>query len=333
MEHEVFVPVPAEALRAVLCDPLRVARAVPGFQRDASGDGGRLKVRVAGHAITYRGTVTVTPAPDGTFAVTGDGTEARGTGTVTFSLTARVAATNGGSALTFIGTASGDGRIAELPPKAVESAAHRLLNRFAGNLGAAGQEPGSDPDDMKEPEESEEPEEPEEPEESEESEESGETRETDEARGTSETGGDDTGTSPEPVDEPDAGPDDEPDARSEPHLSVFDTEVPPPSLAPASDDEGAADDHTEYGDHTEYAEPYPYDTDELPPEPAAAHARRTMIGRSAEEVDHAPPRGRYAPTPAPDGGPSGATLRWVAPAAALALASAVVVGRALRRRR
>lgn len=73
----------------------------------------------------------------------------------------------------------------------------------------------------------------------------------------------------------------------------------------------------------------------VPDEPPAeaAHARRTMIGRSAEEVDHAPPRGRYAPVPSPDLTTAGATLRWVAPAAALALASAVVVGRALRRRR
>jgi hypothetical protein len=58
-----------------------------------------------------------------------------------------------------------------------------------------------------------------------------------------------------------------------------------------------------------------------------------MIGRSAEEVDHAPPRGRYAPVPSPESTTAGATLRWVAPAAALALASAIVVGRALRRRR
>ena len=65
----------------------------------------------------------------------------------------------------------------------------------------------------------------------------------------------------------------------------------------------------------------------------AAHARRTMIGRSAEEVDHAPPRGRYAPTPAPDAGSAVAALRWAAPAAAALLASAVVVGRVLRRRR
>jgi hypothetical protein len=58
-----------------------------------------------------------------------------------------------------------------------------------------------------------------------------------------------------------------------------------------------------------------------------------MIGRSAEEVDHAPPRGRYAPTPGPETASATATLRWLAPAAALALASAVVVGRALRRRK
>lgn len=65
----------------------------------------------------------------------------------------------------------------------------------------------------------------------------------------------------------------------------------------------------------------------------AAHARRTMIGRSAEEVDHAPPRGRYAPVPAPETATARATLRWAAPAAAVALASAIAVTRALRKRR
>ncbi|MEV5606782.1 SRPBCC domain-containing protein [Streptomyces sp. NPDC052225] len=265
MEHEVYVPVPAESLRAVLCDPLRVARALPGFQRDAAGDGGRLKVRVGGHAITYRGSVRVAEASDGSFAVTGDGTEVRGTGGVKFALTARVAAADGGSTLTFTGTASGDGRVAELPQEAVESAAHRLLNRFAGNLGAAGQEPGSE----------------------------------------------------------DAEP-----------ASVFDTEIPPPSLDVEMQD-------VEVEVHVDAAVDADADADvevddqdtELPAEPLAAHARRTMIGRSAEEVDHAPPRGRYAPVPAPEGATAGATLRWAAPAAAVALASAIVVGRALRRRR
>ena len=73
---------------------------------------------------------------------------------------------------------------------------------------------------------------------------------------------------------------------------------------------------------------------ETPQPPAeAAHARRTMIGRSAEEVDHAPPRGRYAPAPSAATTSTTATLRWAAPAAAVLVASAVVVGRVLRRRR
>ncbi|MEU0690824.1 CoxG family protein [Streptomyces uncialis] len=73
---------------------------------------------------------------------------------------------------------------------------------------------------------------------------------------------------------------------------------------------------------------------EAPGPPAeAAHARRTMIGRSAEEVDHAPPRGRYAPVAVPEATGQAATLRWAAPAAALVVATAIVVGRALRRRR
>ncbi|MFI0540544.1 SRPBCC domain-containing protein [Streptomyces sp. WSLK1-3] len=74
-------------------------------------------------------------------------------------------------------------------------------------------------------------------------------------------------------------------------------------------------------------------TEPTGPPAEAAHARRTMIGRSAEEVDHAPPRGRYAPVPAPQTVASGMPLRWAAPAAAVALASAIVLGRALRKRR
>ncbi|WP_394432115.1 SRPBCC domain-containing protein [Streptomyces sp. SGAir0957] len=280
MEHEVFVPVPAESLRAVLCDPSRVERALPGFQPDASGEGGRLKVRIEGHTITYRGAVRVVESPDGSYAVTGEGTEARGTGGVVFALTARVVAADGGSLLTFAGTASGDGRVAEFSDEAVTSAAHRLLNRFGGNLGAAGQEPGSD----------------------DETDEDDENDESDE-------GGEVGAGAEDAADGGDPEPGDGDGAPARP--SLYDTAVPPSSLEPAPDGE---------------------DTGDLPAEPAAAHARRTMIGRSAEEVDHAPPRGRYAPVPAPEGVTASATLRWAAPAAALALASAIVVGRALRRR-
>ncbi|OIK07951.1 SRPBCC domain-containing protein [Streptomyces monashensis] len=268
MEHQVFVPVPAERLRAALADPARVARAIPGLQQDAGAEpvAGRLKLRVGGHSVTYRGTVRITPREDGGYDMAGDATEARGTGTVTLALTLRLADTEGGTTVTAEGTADAAGRIAELPADAVSAAATRLLGRFVENLGAE--------------------------------------REEEVCAGEPEPEGREPGAGTEAEAEADAG-----------HTSVFDTEVPPPSLDPEAD---------------RLAEDFA-DTGEPPAE--AAHARRTMIGRSAEEVDHAPPRGRYAPVPAPQTVTGNQALRWAAPAAALAVASAIVVTRALRRRR
>lgn len=291
MEHDVFVPVPSLRLREALADPARVARAVPGLQQDAGAGpvSGRLKVRVGSHSVTYRGTLRVTARDDGSYAVEGDATETRGTGSVKLALTLRVAEAEGGSTLAFEGTASADGRVTELPADAVGSAVTRLLNRFAENLAAT-----------EEPAESGQPEPP-------------ATRKPQAAVT------DDHETTPDADDEPASGP-----------ASVFDTEVPPPSLDPVAED---AD--TEEAEDAEDAEDeaagVPGGFAEPPAE--AAHARRTMIGRSAEEVDHAPPRGRYAPVPAPQTVSPGSPLRWAAPAAAVVLASAIVVGRVLRRRR
>ncbi|MFC7981223.1 SRPBCC family protein [Streptomyces sp. NPDC057336] len=287
MEHEVFVPVPAERLGDVLADPARVARALPGLQQDAGAEPvtGRLKVRVGSHSITYRGALRLTARDDGTYAVEGDATESRGTGTVALALTLRVADADGGCTLVIAGTATADGRVTELPADAVTSATTRLLTRFAENLGRAAEQ---------------------------------------EAK-------------PEHESESEARPGREPESEARPgrepeseHVSVFDTDVPPSSLADEA--EGDAD---AQADTDAVGGPQTPGTPEVPePPPAeAAHARRTMIGRSAEEVDHAPPRGRYAPVPAPQAGVAGTSLRWAAPAAALVVASAIVVGRALRRRR
>ncbi|MGW7334864.1 SRPBCC domain-containing protein [Streptomyces sp. NPDC054808] len=285
MEHEVFVPVPAERLRDVLADPVRVARAVPGLQQDAGAEpvAGRLKVRIGSHSITYRGSLRLSAREDGTYAVEGEATESRGTGTVTLTLTLRADDADGGATLAFTGTATADGRVTELPEESVTSAATRLLTRFAENLATAARTP-------QQPERETEPE-----------------PETDRK------------TEAEPETEP------EPEGHPEPrHTSVFDTEVPPSSLMDTDeDDEGDEEDEDAPG----AAEPV------VQPPAEAAHARRTMIGRSAEEVDHAPPRGRYAPVPAPQPSAVGAPLRWAAPAAALVVASAIVVGRALRKRR
>ncbi|MEU9666042.1 SRPBCC domain-containing protein [Streptomyces bobili] len=268
-----FVPVPAERLRAALADPAQVARALPGFQQDAGTEpvAGRLKLRVGGHTITYRGTLRVTAREDGGYAVEGDATEARGSGTVTLALTLELRETDGASTLRFGGTATADGRIAELPADAVDAAAVRLLERWAENLGAEAA-----------------------------------------------------------ADEPPAA------------ATVFETEIPPPGLAGVDSVNGSADaddlddvdaDDVDDIDEVDAVEAVAGFPDPGVPPAEAAHARRTMIGRSAEEVDHAPPRGRYAPVPAPQTVARDNALRWAAPAAALAVASAIVVGRALRRRR
>ncbi|MFI6121301.1 SRPBCC domain-containing protein [Streptomyces sp. NPDC051064] len=291
MEHEVFVPVPVPALRRTLGDPARVARCVPGLQQDADASAGplagRLKFRADGHTITYRGALTLRPSDGGdSFSVTGEGAEARGTGSAKLALTVGLTETDGGTTIGFTGTVSGDGRIVDLDAAAALAAAERLLDRFTQQLvtetlatrGGAGEsdapsgEPGAASAEATSPEPS--------------------------AESPSAESPSPEQPSPEP-----------PSADKE---SVFDAPVPPPSLDPSAE--------------IEFTVP-----DEPPAE--AAHARRTMIGRSTEEVDHAPPRGRYAPVPAPEAGAAGITLRWAAPAAALAIASAVVVGRALRRRR
>jgi len=292
MEHEVFVPVPAQRLREALADPARVARAVPGLQQDAGAEpvSGRLKVRVGSHSVTYRGTVRITPREDGSYAAEGDATETRGSGSVKLALALRVADADGGSTLTFEGTASADGRLAELSADAVAAAVTRLLNRFGENLAT------TVPEAPEVPEVSEVSEAPEE-----------------------------SGKSVDSVDSEESEPTG--------HASVFDTEVPPPSLDPSAEDDAAEDDaEPEEPERVVASVPDDY-TDPSEPPAEAAHARRTMIGRSAEEVDHAPPRGRYAPVPAPQTVAPGSPLRWAAPAAAVVLASAIVVGRVLRRRR
>ncbi|NYS19527.1 carbon monoxide dehydrogenase [Streptomyces sp. SJ1-7] len=351
-----FVPVPVPALRRTLGDPVRVARCVPGIQQDADAAAaplaGRLKFRAGGHTITYRGELKLS-GPGPRYSVTGEGVEARGTGAVKLALTIALTETDGGTTLVYSGTASGDGRLAELAEGAALAAAQRLLDRFTqqlvtetlaaregavacrrraarrtalrrraarraaarwmavlrrtaarrtcrrrgwrGRRGGGGGVPGGERPG---------------------SEPSGSQSEGDAPSGDAPSGDEASAGTGAVGEAASAGTDagDEPAGSGEPAepASVFDSPVPPPALDPVAG--------------VEFTVP-----DEPPAE--AAHARRTMIGRSAEEVDHAPPRGRYAPVPSPDAGGAGTTLRWVAPAAALALASAVVLGRALRRRR
>ncbi|UNO41137.1 carbon monoxide dehydrogenase subunit G [Streptomyces sp. MST-110588] len=335
MEHEVFVPFSVGTVRQALGEPGRVARCVPGVQLDAdAGPGapeGRLRLRVGSSTITYRGTLTVS-VPEGDKDGEGDGgpdlsshpepgtsvappavvvhargTESRGGGSVDLTLTVRLSASasgpgaasgpagESGTTLVCSGTVRSEGRLAEATPQAAEATGRRLLDRFAANLATdLTERPLQAPPAAGAPSDT--------------SSDTPSGTPSGAPAGTTSDGPDQPGR-PAPADP--ADPADLSDLPGHPdHAALFEVEVPPPSLDPLTDDELAA---------------------VAPAE--AAHARRTMIGRSAEEVDHAPPRGRYAPVPAPESASATDTLRWAAPAAAVLLASAVLVGRILRRRR
>ncbi|MEW9517815.1 SRPBCC domain-containing protein [Streptomyces tubercidicus] len=317
MEHEVYVPFPVGTVRQALTEPERVARCVPGVQLDADAapgcPEGRLRLRIGSSTITYRGSLTVSGGADegagedgaagqdgaaAAVTVEAKGAETRGDGAVALTLAVRLSPATEpgpGTTLSCSGTVHRDGRLAEATDRSADTVGRRLLDRFAENLAAdLRRRPVTDEDGP-----------------------AAESEETAEAEAAAGTG-------------------------------VFDTEVPPPSLDPGSDEDadetvglGAAAAAGEDIDADEASDAFPAlqpehgygdEVDRLGPA-EAAHARRTMIGRSAEEVDHAPPRGRYAPVPAPESNGTSLTLRWAAPAAAVVLASAVVVGRVLRRRR
>ncbi|WP_268220358.1 SRPBCC domain-containing protein [Streptomyces sp. EMB24] len=409
MEHEVFVPVEAQRLREVLDDPARVARAVPGLQHDAGADPvtGRLKVRIGGSSITYRGSVRVSAQDDGVYAVEGEASESRGDGTVRLSLRLTPRPADAGTALVVTGTATADGRVTDLPQDAVTSAVTRLLNRFAENLATAAEEtaPRESPEQLAAGDAAEDaPGPPESPEQLAVGDfEPGATTDFETtpdaedapppppqqpsdtvpdapsepatASGPSAEGGPAASTTPAP--EGDSGPGTEPgpDAVSGPEGDASPGTEPASDTTPAPEGDGqgggsapdavpgpgagTGPEPASPRDAESAPEPEASGTGPVPPTPEpldaefgggidgrplpgdddddslaeAAHARRTMIGRSAEEVDHAPPRGRYAPVPAPQTVASSAPLRWAAPAAALAVASAVVAIRALRRRR
>ncbi|MFF2186014.1 SRPBCC domain-containing protein [Streptomyces sp. NPDC058155] len=401
MEHEVFIPVPAETLREALRDHARVARCVPGLQQDADESArplsGRLKVRVGGHTITYRGALTLTERA-GAFTAKGEGAEVRGTGSAKLNVRIRLRETAGGTTVAFTATSTSEGRLSEMAPATSEATARRLLDRFTTALGAsggvgedgsaaggadegtaaaaaagagglaagAGDEAGSDRDetapgatsgakpDAAGAADSESPGVdagaggPDEAADS-----AGSDRDAAKpgaaagadagqdgdvtASGAAESGanGPDDDSAAQAPDHSDADADDtdvESDADDDSDIAASgeDPDVPDPGDFDAPVPPSALDASVEFGvtasGEGDFLVP-------LDPPAEAAHARRTMIGRSAEEVDHAPPRGRYAPERAPDAGGAGAALRWVAPAAALAIAGAVVVGRALRRRR
>ncbi|WP_406147770.1 SRPBCC domain-containing protein [Streptomyces sp. NBC_01012] len=293
MEHEVFVPVPLPALRRTLGDPARVARCVPGLQQDADASAGPLVGRLKFRADGH--TITYRGALTLKPSDTGDSFSVTGKGTEARGTGAAELALTVGLTETDGGTTIGFTGTAGGEGRIVDLDPSAALTAAQRLLDRFTQQLVTESLATRESE-------------------GGAGLDTLESEGPESDASASVASEPEGPESGASGASDASDASdaSGDKDSVFDAPVPPPSLDPATE--------------LEFTVP-----DEPPAE--AAHARRTMIGRSTEEVDHAPPRGRYAPVPSPEAGAAGIALRWAAPAAALAIASAVVVGRALRRRR
>ncbi len=306
-----FVPFPVDTVRLALAEPDRVARCVPGLQRDADEAAGplsgRLRLRIGGSTITYRGVLRVGRRADA-FEIEGEGIEARGGGSVKLTLTVTPKPVEGGTQLICAGTVHSEGRLAEFDDEASVTVARRMLDRFASALTAGLQKspitaatedeaPGRPTD--------------------------GPTDQDTEDEATEDEAGDEATDAGKGAAAEESGLPTE----AELPLSADDMDIDDVGDLEDVDDADAVEETVGFGDLA--------DLDDLDDEPPAeaAHARRTMIGRSTEEVDHAPPRGRYAPVPAPETVSTSATLRWAAPAAAVVIASVVVVGRRVLRRR
>ncbi|MFD0329548.1 hypothetical protein ACFQZC_18595 [Streptacidiphilus monticola] len=240
------------ALRESLGRPELLARCLQGFTPERTAPegtllAGRLKLRVGGATITYRGEVRALDDPDELFFQL-TGRQSVGDGGVVGTLRLRLEEDGPVSTVVRADAGfTGEGRIAELDGKAVDQAARRLLDRFFTAL-------SEDPEAITAVPELPLP-----------------------------LGDDEDAQLLELTELPDllAGADDDPDGQADDEVddgSDEDGEVRADALAELAD---GSEDDIDYLIEIE--------------EPVGESGRRSIVGRSAEEVDHAPPRGRYAP--------------------------------------
>jgi len=155
MEHEVGIALPGHIVRRALREPSVFVRCLPGLVVDQPPVGdtvsGRLRLRVGGSSITYRGLLRVAGQEGDATILTVDAEQAVGTGSLAGTIRAEVlpagpAAPEGGEAgadsagsgsrVLFLTALDAKGRIEDLSPEAVRSAARRLLDRFCAGVAA-----------------------------------------------------------------------------------------------------------------------------------------------------------------------------------------------------
>ncbi|MFD0399328.1 SRPBCC family protein [Kitasatospora sp. NPDC127121] len=331
MEHEVVVPMPAELVRQALQDPALLARSVPGLSTEpaavgagpAEEIGGRLKLRIGGSTITYKGVLSLIEGREGVLTVFAEGQEARGSGEATATVRVSVAdgAEDGTAVVRFTGDLSATGRLTEFDEETLDAAGRRLLDRFATALASPDAEPEPESENDGE----------------------GDPETGSEAGSEAEAG---TDASVVFIEEHQDQPGDDLDDDLSDLIAFSDADAERFGLPTGGGDEDGPEEGV---------------AEELPAEPLFEYeeepagggpVRRSIVGRSAEEVDHAPPRGRYAPAlPARSararaasrwGGEAGgivvpgsggrSAVPWVIGGGVALLGGAVVLVRALRRR-
>ena len=140
LEHQFRVPVPVAQAWDVLLDVERIAPCMPGATVE-SFDGetivGRVKVKVGPIQVTYTGTARFTDKDEATrrAVIEASAKEARGSGTATATITARLQ-DDGGSAtnVTVTTDLAITGKPAQFGRGVMEEVGNKLLGRFADCL-------------------------------------------------------------------------------------------------------------------------------------------------------------------------------------------------------
>ncbi|WP_406673573.1 SRPBCC family protein [Nonomuraea sp. N2-4H] len=145
-EHEFTVPVPIEQAWAVLLDVERVAPCLPGATLDTfEGDEftGRMKVKVGPITVTYRGTARFEDVDKDSYSLTiqASGKEARGTGTASATVKARMRARGESTLVTVETSFNVTGRPAQFGRGVMAEVGGKLIERFAANLAELLSEP------------------------------------------------------------------------------------------------------------------------------------------------------------------------------------------------
>ncbi|MET9239345.1 SRPBCC family protein [Nonomuraea sp. NPDC003709] len=145
-EHEFTVPVPIEQAWAVLLDVERVAPCLPGATLDIfEGDEftGRMKVKVGPIVVTYKGSARFEDVDKDSYTLTirASGKEARGSGTASATVKARLAPVDEATQVTVETSFNVTGRPAQFGRGVMAEVGGKLIEKFAANLAELLSEP------------------------------------------------------------------------------------------------------------------------------------------------------------------------------------------------